>query len=162
MRAWVSLRSSSAVYQGMLEDLDIMQQPSGFIDNVLFKWRTEAQMEVYPQAVHLRDLFASALSQESRQIMVLAHQVPDWLGGKMTAALQVTDTDGSRPLKIAANKAKGALRRAAPDGCCCCCRRCCYRCCCCCLLLLPPMLLLLLLMRHIRPSVTKMILRSSC
>ena len=95
----------------MLEDLDIMQQPSGFIDNVLFKWRTEAQMEVYPQAVHLRDLFASALSQESGQIMVLAHQAPAWLEGKMTAALQVTDMDISRPFKVAANKAKDALRR---------------------------------------------------
>jgi hypothetical protein len=111
LKAWVDLRNQSAEVREWLKEIEVYQQPAGFMDSIIYRWRTEAQMLHWPQAVHVRDLFAAALTDNARKIGVLAHQVPAWIGGKMTAALQVTDTDLARPLKVAANKAKELIRK---------------------------------------------------
>ena len=111
LRAWRELRDSSLETAAMIGRLDVMQQPAGFSDSIIAVWRLEVQQKRYPQTLHVRDLNASYLSSDARKASYLSHQVPGWIGGKMTAVLQVTDTDVARPLKVAANQEKMKLRR---------------------------------------------------
>ncbi len=87
----MALRESSEKVREMLKELEVMQQPSGFVDSIIMSWRIEAQMQEWPQALRMRDLHAAALSTEAKRVAWLAHQVPCWVAGKMTAALQVAD-----------------------------------------------------------------------
>ncbi len=68
-------------------------------------------MQEWPQALHMRDLHAAALIIEAKRVAWLAHQMPCWVAGKMTAAPPVTDTDVAFPLKAQARRSKEALRR---------------------------------------------------
>ena len=95
----------------MMEYIDIMQQPAGFSDSIIPSWRSEAMAVEHPQSLHVRDLNASYLSDYARQASYLSHSVMGWIGGKMAAVVQPTDTDVAFPLKAEAERAQGALRR---------------------------------------------------
>ena len=45
MRKWVDLRKNNPEVRRMLEKIEVYQQPSGFVDNVIFSWITQAQAE---------------------------------------------------------------------------------------------------------------------
>ena len=111
LKAWVDLMSKSDEVKEWLKEVEIYQQPADFMDSIIYRWRTEAQMMEWPQATHVRDLFASCLTDEAKKLGALAHQVPAWIGGETSAALQVTDTDFARPLKIASQDCKEGIRR---------------------------------------------------
>ena len=111
LKSWVALRKSSPEAKAMIDYIDIMQQPAGFSDTIIAVWRIESAAAEYPQSLHVRDLNASYLSDHSRQASMLSHSVMGWIGGKMTAVVQPTDTDVAFPLKTAAGRAQGELRR---------------------------------------------------
>jgi hypothetical protein len=98
MRQWVKLR---AQHPDMFSQMEVYQQPAGFMDEIILVWSLQSFQKKYPQAVWQRDLFSAALSAGSRRAMSLAQIIPCWIAGKMTAVLQITDTDvdsDSRPV----------------------------------------------------------------
>ena len=111
LEGWRELRDKSSDIAAMIHIFDVMQQPAGFSDAIIAVWRLEAQQQRYPQTLHVRDLNASYLSDSARTTSYLGHQIPGWIGGNMTAVVQVTDTDVAFSLKAAANEAKLKLRR---------------------------------------------------
>ena len=111
LKSWVALRKSSKEAKEMIDYIDIMQQPAGFSDTIIAVWRIESAAAEYPQSLHIRDLNASYLSDHARQASMLSHSVMGWIGGKMTAVAQPTDTDVAFPLKAAATRAQAELRR---------------------------------------------------
>ena len=111
LRSWVALRNSSPEAKAMIDYIDIMQQPAGFSDSIIAKWRIEAMAVEHPQSLHVRDLNASYLSDYARQASYLSHAVMGWIGGKMTAVVQPVDTDVAFPMKAAAGRAQMELRK---------------------------------------------------
>jgi hypothetical protein len=95
----------------MLKNIEIYQQPAGFSDSIIMSWMIERSSEEVPQAIHQRDLFAAALSEDAVKACFLSHQSQIWIAGKMTSVLQLTDTDMSYPLKAAAQRAKDRLKK---------------------------------------------------
>jgi hypothetical protein len=95
----------------MLEKIEIMQQSAGFSDSIIAKWRIEAQVDCFPYVFHSRDLCASYLSETARKASCLSQEVCHWIGGKLSAVVQVTGADVSFPLKAAATHSQATLRR---------------------------------------------------
>ena len=92
MRKWVDLRKNNTEVRRMLEKIEVYQQPSGFVDNVIFSWITQAQAEHTACSFEQRDLFASPISEDGKAVAWLSHQIQVFIAGKMSAALQLTDT----------------------------------------------------------------------
>ena len=93
------------------EVIDWMQQPAGFCDAVICVWRIEAMAKEDPQSLVQRDLFTGALTLESKEAMRVAQSVPCWIAGKMTAALQLVDTDLAHRIKNFARAIQDSIRR---------------------------------------------------
>ena len=90
--------------------IECYQQPAGFEDTIITGWKLELQGRKYVCSIGLRDLFGGALSADSREHMSLIGQVPAWVMGKMTAAVQVTDTDVAMRLKARSREAHDKMR----------------------------------------------------
>ena len=112
MQAWVQLRKE---FPSLFENIEVFQQPSGFVDTIIFAWMTESMAEIVPMSIHQRDLFAGALSTEAKQAAWLAHELQTWVGGKMTPVLQLCDTDVSFVMKAASRRCKDELKRLMRD-----------------------------------------------
>jgi hypothetical protein len=87
------------------------QQPAGFEDSVITKWKIREQHKIHGQVLALRDLFGGALSETSRDTMFLHQQLCSWIRSKITAICQVADTHVIRPIKIRKLQADIELRR---------------------------------------------------
>ena len=113
LRSWVKLRNTNPKAREWLEYIDVMQQPSGFQDSIISTWRIEreASLSKYPQSLHSRDLNASYLSDSARQASFLSHEIGHFIGGKVTAVIQPTDTDVVFPLKAQATRTQDVIRR---------------------------------------------------
>ena len=99
MLPWRRLRESNPE---LFEDLAVYQQPAGYVDSVILTWMVEEQAELFPQTLWQRDCFAAAFSEEAQAAMFLGHQLQTVIGPKMTASLQLTDTDFSKSFKAEA------------------------------------------------------------
>ena len=75
------------------------QQPSGFDDGIICTWKVEHQAKSAPCSLRLVDSFGGGLSQEVREVSALWNQLITEIEAKMTAALQVADTDEAFRLK---------------------------------------------------------------
>ena len=107
MRQWVKLR---AQHPDMFSQMEVYQQPAGFMDEIILVWSRQSFQKKYPQAVWQRDLFSAALSAGSRRAMSLAQIIPCWIAGKMTAVLQITDADVAFRLKASCRRWADQLR----------------------------------------------------
>jgi len=107
MQKWRDLREK---HPELLQNLEVYQQPAAFVDGIIMQWRLEGQCSRFRQTVWQRDLFSAALQDSVRAAMGYSHQLPCWIGAKMTAVLQVTDTDVAFPFKAACNKEMEKLR----------------------------------------------------
>ena len=87
------------------------QQPAGFEDSVISKWKIREQLETHGQTITLRDLFGGALAESSREQMSLCQQLAAWIRSKITAICQVADTHVIRPMKIRKLQKDIGLRR---------------------------------------------------
>ena len=95
----IELRKSEASVREMLEQVHVMQQPSGYVDQVIMKWHLVRQGEQFPLSIAVRDLFTGAYCDASRLTMSTISQVPSWIWGKMTPVCQFTDTTAVFPFK---------------------------------------------------------------
>ena len=114
LKNWVKLRRENPVAREMLKKVEIMQQPSGFQDSIISKWRIEAMSEG-GQRLTSRDLNASYLSESARKASYLSHEVCHFEGGKITAVIQPTDTDVAYSFKAACTVEQQALKRELRD-----------------------------------------------
>jgi hypothetical protein len=96
MLPWRRLRQTSPE---LFENLSVYMQPAGYVDSVIFVWMVEELSQLYPQALWQRDCFSAAFSEEAQQSLFLAHHLQTVIGPKMTASLQLTDTDFSKTFK---------------------------------------------------------------
>ena len=95
----------------MLEKIEVYQQPAGFVDNVIFSWITKHQAETTTASLEQRDLFASPLSENGKAVAFLSHQIQTFIAGKMSAALQLTDTHFSFMIKACSRRSKEQIKR---------------------------------------------------
>ena len=63
LMTWVQLRQEGPVVRKMLEKVDVYQQPSGFVDNIISSWIAKSQAQWCTGSVEQRDLFASSISE---------------------------------------------------------------------------------------------------
>ena len=96
-----SIRREMPEFWDKLEKLGFQfyQQPSGFDDGIICAWKVEHQARKAPCSIRLVDSFGGGLSQEVRETAALYNQMISEIEAKMTAALQVTDTDEAFGLK---------------------------------------------------------------
>ena len=87
------------------------QQPSGFDDAVICAWKVEQQAKRAPCSLRVVDSFGGGLSQEVREVSALYNQIITEIEAKMTAALQVTDTDEAFRLKSIQRRKEKGLRK---------------------------------------------------
>ena len=111
LRSWVKLRRENEDVRRMLEKVEVMQQPAGFSDSIIAKWRIEQMCVENVGVLHSRDLCGSYLSETSRKASFLSHEICHWIAGKLSAVMQVTDTDVAFPFKAAARRSQANLRR---------------------------------------------------
>ena len=109
MLGWRELRERRPE---LFECLVLFQQPAAFMDEITQLWAIEDLARRVPQAVHQRDLFAAALTKLCLTAMKLSGQIPAWIAAKMTAVLQLTDTDIAFILKAFARKKKVEVAEA--------------------------------------------------
>ena len=91
--------------------VEVMQAPAGFSDSIIAKWRIEQMSVENVGVLHSRDLCGSYLSNSSRKASFLSQEIDHFICGKLSAVLQVTDTDVAFPFKAAASRSQASLRR---------------------------------------------------
>ena len=82
----MKLRSRSGKVAEMLELIDVYQQPSGFVDSIVAIWIQIRHAGRCPQAVHQRDLFAAAMTEDCSRACYLSQELSAFLGGKVRPA----------------------------------------------------------------------------
>ena len=80
----IELRKREPSVRAMMDKLHIMQQPSGYVDQVIMKWHLDEQGKQFPFSLAMRDLFTGAYCDSSRLVMAAISQVSAWIWGKMT------------------------------------------------------------------------------
>ena len=103
LASYVELRKSNPE---LFKDLVVMAAPAGFMTEVTQVWAIEDVYERCGQTVHQRDMLGSAMAATARKAMQLCQSIPTWIAGKMTPALQLTDTDVAHRLKAFARREK--------------------------------------------------------
>ena len=83
----------------------------GFDDGIVCCWKVEQQASQAPCSIRVVDSFAGGLSKEVRATAGLLNQLITEIEAKMTAAVQVTDTDESFRLKSIQRKHEKPLRK---------------------------------------------------
>jgi hypothetical protein len=101
MLAWQTLRWKRPE---LFEGLSVMAQPAAVVDNIIQAWQLEELGDQYPCSICQRDMLGSYRSASSQKAMQVIGMLDAPILGKMTAVLQVTDTDIARPLKVIAAK----------------------------------------------------------
>jgi hypothetical protein len=108
MKAWRDLRSKAPE---LFEGITLMQQPAATCDSVIMSWALEELGLLYPCSIWMRDLSGGGgFSLNAKQRMQIINQIPTWVLGKMTACLQITDTDFAFRLKALAKSSMENLR----------------------------------------------------
>jgi hypothetical protein len=99
-----ALRKLRAKHPEMLAKLDIMSQPAATMDGVLMTWVIEEQALRMPVSLALRDCLGASFVREVSLAKRAGMQIESNVAAKLTATLQVTDTDVSRKLKAIVRK----------------------------------------------------------
>ena len=87
------------------------QQPSGFDDSIVCCWKVEHQAKRAKCSIRLVDSYGGGLSKDVRATAALYNQLISEIEAKMTAALQVTDTDEAMRLKATQRRHEKDLRK---------------------------------------------------
>ena len=90
---------------------DLLRLSKGFDDGVVICWKVEEQASRSPCSIRLVDSFSGGLSKEVRETCALLNQLITEIEAKMTAAVQVTDTDEAFRLKSMQRKHEKGLRK---------------------------------------------------
>ena len=62
--------------------LRFWQQPAGFEDSVICKWKVLEQGSRYPVSISVKDMFTGGLAESTRCTQRLVQQIPAWVFGK--------------------------------------------------------------------------------
>ena len=110
---YISIYFEAPEFWALLEQLDmqVYQQPSGFDDNIICRWTVEHQASQSACSMRVVDSFAGGLSQDVRETCALRNQIITEIEAKMTAAIQVTDTDEAFRLKCSQRRHEKVLRK---------------------------------------------------
>ena len=100
----------------LVQKVSIMQQPAGNVDSILFHWSQLELSKLAPCAVHQRDCFSASWSPSAAQSLFTTQTLQCVICPKMTASLQLTDTDFSRSFKSLCRETMGTLRRAGQQA----------------------------------------------
>ena len=76
------------------------QQPAGFEDTIITKWKIKEQGEHYPCSISLKDMFTGGLSEPARLEAANRQQLCSWIRPKVTALIQLADTTVIRIFKL--------------------------------------------------------------
>ena len=88
-----------------LSEVDIMLQPASNMDGVLLAWTVAQQGSEEPASLHIRDSFAALFHDSVAATQRVVNQGSSAILGKMTQALQVTDTDFAQSFKASFRRA---------------------------------------------------------
>ena len=94
--AWRKLRESDP---HLFKHFSVYSQPASNMDGIIMSWVIKAMSKEHPVALHQRDCFSAAFSSEVMNMQYLAHEASCSVMAKMTAAMQLTDTDFSHQFK---------------------------------------------------------------
>ena len=83
----------------LFEKVEIYQQPSSNCDSVILKWMVSEQGRQDPYSVWNRDSFAATFSDSVIQAQKVCSQFSCIILGKVTAKIQLTDTDFAASFK---------------------------------------------------------------
>ena len=108
-----AIRREAPEFWAVLEKLNMQfyQQPSGFDDGIICAWKVEHQAKQAPCSIRVVDSFGGGLSREVRETAALHNQLITEIEAKMTAALQVTDTDEAFRIKSCQKRKEKGLRK---------------------------------------------------
>ena len=108
-----AIRREAPEFWAVLEKLNMQfyQQPSGFDDGVICAWSDEHQAQQAPCSIRVVDSFRGNLSREVRETAALHNQLITEIEAKMTAKLQVTDTDESFSITSCQKRMENELRK---------------------------------------------------
>ena len=96
LEQWVKIRRD---HPDLLEHYNVYSQPSSNQDNIIMSWVIAKQGRMYPASIYQRDCFAASFSDDTSKMMYAAHQLQSIIPPKMTAMMQLTDTDFSYVFK---------------------------------------------------------------
>ena len=99
-----------------LRHLSVMSQPSANVDAVIFCWAQAELAALAPAAIHQRDCFAAAWSPSASEALFVSNHLQVCIGAKLTASLQLTDTDWSRAFKALCRSEMESLRLAGQQA----------------------------------------------
>ena len=88
-----------------LSEVDIMLQPASNMDGVLLARTVAQQGSEEPASLHIRDSFAALFHDSVAATQRVVNQGSSAILGKMTQALQVTDTDFAQSFKASFRRA---------------------------------------------------------
>ena len=96
LEPWRRLRKS---HPHLLRHFYVYSQPSSNTDGVIMSWIVRDMSSRLGMRLHQRDMFGAAFVDEVRQMQFLGHEVASNIMSKMTAAMQLTDTDFAHEFK---------------------------------------------------------------
>jgi len=107
MCQWRQLRQREP---GLFSQILVWQQPSAFVDAVLFSWMQRLESQEHQQLIRLVDAFSGGWSSTGEEVSFLCQQLQASVAPGCTAVSQITDTGLAAPAKEAACQEKEKLR----------------------------------------------------
>ena len=92
MLGWRKLRDEKPL---LFDQISIMSQPASNCDSIIMSWSIEEMSEAFVCSLWQRDCFAVLFSDHVMRSLFLSQQLSTTIAAKMTASLQLTDTDFS-------------------------------------------------------------------
>ena len=109
MTSW---RKARSLNPALFEQISVMSQPSANVDAIVFSWSIQELCQRFPLALHQRDCFSAAWSPSAHEVLYLSQHLQSFISPKMTACLQLTDTDFSRAFKALCKSFVDSMRSA--------------------------------------------------
>jgi hypothetical protein len=107
LQSWRQVRQ---LHPELFDRVSVMSQPAANVDSVIFCWAQQELASEIPCSLWQRDCFSASFSEDAQQALFLNQSVSTTVAAKMTAALQLTDTDFSKEFKAKCRAEMDALR----------------------------------------------------
>ena len=108
----IGWRRARSLCPSLFAQLSVMSQPSANVDSIIYNWSTLELAQQFPLALHQRDCFSAAWSPSASESLFLCGHLQVFISPKMTASLQLTDTDFGRSFKALCRSEMDSLRSA--------------------------------------------------
>ena len=103
LASYVALRKEKPE---LFKDVIVYSAPAANETTITEVWQTQDLQKRVGQTIHQRDMYSAGLAGDSRKAHQLCQSLSTWIAGKMTPALQLTDTDASKKVQDACREAK--------------------------------------------------------